>query len=157
MDFGGPWFITNVFTNPYKNYCFVEVKSVEVNAICMMLDGIDFHGVQLKIRRPNDYNAQAAAMLPQRPLPPLHLEKLSIVSTDVPEGPNKIFIGGLPYRLTSSNVREMLDPFGQLKSFNLIKDINAVSNKGYAFFEFVNPSLGDICIATLHGFQMGPQ
>ena len=62
------------------------MKGVEVNAVAMMMDGIDFHGVQLKIRRPNDFNANAAAMIPQRPLPPLHLSKLNIVSTDVPEG-----------------------------------------------------------------------
>ena len=49
--------------------------------------------------------------------------------------PNKVFIGGLPYHLTARNVVEMIEPFGRLKSFNLIKEVNAVSNKGYAFFE----------------------
>ena len=39
----------------------------------------------------------------------------------VPEGPNKVFIGGLPYHLTASNVRQMLEPFGPMSSFNLIK------------------------------------
>jgi hypothetical protein len=28
----------------------------------------------------------------------------------VPEGPNKVFIGGLPHHLTASNVRQMLEP-----------------------------------------------
>ena len=51
-------------------------------------------------------------MLPMRELPPLQLHKLNIITTDVPEGPNKIFIGGLPYHLTAMNVLEMLEPFG---------------------------------------------
>ena len=29
----------------------------------------------------------------------------------VPEGPNKLFIGGLPYHLTASNVRQMPTPY----------------------------------------------
>ena len=112
-----------------------EFKSVEVCKACIDMDGIDYHGIQLKIRRPNDYNAQAALIIPMRPLPPLGLHLLGIITTDVPEGPNKVFIGGLPYHLTARNVVEMLEPFGRLKSFNLIKEVNAVSNKGYAFFE----------------------
>ena len=39
--------------------------------------------MSLKIRRPNDYNANAAAVIPQRPLPPILLHKLHITSTDV--------------------------------------------------------------------------
>merc|ERR1740136_324520 len=44
-----------------------------------------------------------------------------------------------------------------MSSFNLIKEVNAVSNKGYAFFEYADPSVTDICIAALHGFQVGNQ
>ena len=31
--------------------------------------------------------------------------------------------------------------------------VNAVSNKGYAFFHYADPSVTDTCIAALHGFQ----
>ena len=48
-------------------------------------------------------------------------------------------------------------PTGKLQAFNLIKDVNAVSNKGYAFFIFKDPSVSDACIAALHGFQVGAQ
>jgi len=36
----------------------------------------------------------------------------------------------------------------------LAQDVNAVSNKGYAFFEYADPSVTDICIAALHGFKV---
>ena len=31
--------------------------------------------------------------------------------------------------------------------------VNAVSNKGYAFFHYADASVTDTCIAALHGFQ----
>jgi len=131
------------------------VKSVELCEVGMKFDGIDFFGVALRIRRPNDYNAAAAAAIPRRPEPPLHLDRLEIVSTDVPEGPEKVFLGGLPYHLTTAQVKELLVPFGKLRSFNLIKQINAVSNKGYCFFEFRDPSITDGAMAALRGIELG--
>ena len=29
-----------------------------------------------------------------------------------------------------------------------------MSNKGYAFFEYADPTVTDVCIAALHGFQL---
>ena len=29
-----------------------------------------------------------------------------------------------------------------------------MSNKGYAFFEYADPTVTDVCIAALHGFQV---
>ena len=41
-----------------------------------------------------------------------------------------------------------------LHTLTLAQDVNAVSNKGYAFFEYADPSVTDICIAALHGFKV---
>ena len=47
-------------------------------------------------------------------------------------------------------------PFGKLRSFNLIKQINAVSNKGYCFFEFRDPSITDGAMAARsRGIELG--
>ena len=37
------------------------------------------------------------------------------VSSMVPEGPNKVFIGGLPHHLPDSEVKELLESFGPLR------------------------------------------
>lgn len=46
----------------------------------------------------------------------------NIVSTNVAEGPNKIFVGGLPSYLNEEQVKQLIGTFGQLRSFNLVKD-----------------------------------
>jgi splicing factor U2AF subunit len=44
------------------------------------------------------------------------------VGMTVAESPNKLFIGGLPTYLNEEQVMELLKSFGELKSFNLVKD-----------------------------------
>lgn len=39
---------------------------------------------------------------------PFRLEELGKVATTVPDGPNKLFIGGLPYQLTEGQLIELL-------------------------------------------------
>lgn len=45
-----------------------------------------------------------------------------VVSSNVPDTINKIFIGGLPSYLTDDQVMELLKSFGELRSFNLVKE-----------------------------------
>ena len=45
-----------------------------------------------------------------------------VVSSNVPDTVNKIFIGGLPSYLTDDQVMELLKSFGELRSFNLVKE-----------------------------------
>ena len=44
----------------------------------------------------------------------------------------RIFVGGLPYFLTDDQCRELLGSFGQLKSFDLVKDRETGNSKGRA-------------------------
>ncbi len=43
----------------------------------------------------------------------------------------RIFVGGLPYFLTDDQCRELLASFGQLKSFDLVKDRETGNSKGW--------------------------
>ena len=71
-----------------------------------------------------------------KPAPILNLSLLGVVSTTVSDGPNKIFVGGLPYTLTDDNVKELLSVFGPLKSFHMVRDPGMTTSKGYGFCEF---------------------
>ncbi len=63
-------------------------------------------GETLKVKRPHDYNAAAAALLgPDTPNPNLNLSILGVVGSVVPEGPNRVFVGGLPPHFTQQEVR----------------------------------------------------
>jgi len=93
----------------------------------MALDGINYKGQSLKIRRPKDY----------QPLPGISSEVPAmlvpgVVSTNVLDSPNKIFIGGLPIYLNEDQVKELLVLFGELKAFNLVKE--GASSKVFFFF-----------------------
>ena len=45
-----------------------------------------------------------------------------VVSTNVPDSANKIFVGGLPPYLKEEDVMELLTSFGELKAFNLVRE-----------------------------------
>ena len=58
----------------------------------------------------NEYSAPSAMHVP------------GVVSTNVPDSLNKIFVGGLPTYLNEEQVMELLKSFGELKAFNLVRE-----------------------------------
>ncbi|PWA74831.1 Disease resistance protein [Artemisia annua] len=61
------------------------------------------------------------------------------------EGPDRIFVAGIPYSLTDAQIRELLETFGALRGFDLVKDKETGGNsKGYAFYVFQDLSVTDI-------------
>ena len=47
--------------------------------------------------------------------------------------------------------QELLTSFGQLKAFNLVKDMTSGLSKGYAFAEYLDGTITDQAIAGLNG------
>ncbi|XWS29316.1 hypothetical protein CRYUN_Cryun24cG0018600 [Craigia yunnanensis] len=150
--------VVNVYINHEKKFAFVEMRSVEEASNAMALDGIIFEGAPVKVRRPSDYNPSLAATLgPSQPSPNLNLAAvgLSPGSAGVLEGPDRIFVGGLPYYFTEVQIRELLESFGPLQGFDLVKDRETGNSKGYAFCVYQDPSVTDIACAALNGIKMG--
>jgi splicing factor U2AF subunit len=81
----------------------------------MAFDGIIFINGPLKIRRPKDYGGIDLSGAPGVHVP-------GVVSTNVPDSINKIFVGGLPTYLNEEQVMELLKSFGELKAFNLVRE-----------------------------------
>ncbi|EIW58653.1 uncharacterized protein TRAVEDRAFT_37512 [Trametes versicolor FP-101664 SS1] len=132
--------------NYEKNYAFVEFRSAEDATAAMAFDGIIFLNGPLKIRRPKDYGGPD--MLANMHVP-------GVVSTNVPDSANKIFVGGLPTYLNEEQVMELLSSFGELKAFNLVRENGNGPSKGFAFFEYVDPSVTDVAIPSLSGMELG--
>ena len=85
----------------------------------MGLDGVMFINGPLKIRRPKDYlGGEFTGM--QVP---------GVVSTNVPDSINKIFVGGLPSYLNEEQVQELLKSFGELKAFHLVRENGTGASK----------------------------
>ncbi|KAK4793510.1 hypothetical protein SAY86_023945 [Trapa natans] len=150
--------VVNVYINHEKKFAFVEMRSVEEASNAMALDGIIFEGGPVKVRRPSDYNPSLAATLgPSQPNPNLNLAAVGLTpgSAGGLEGPDRIFVGGLPYYFTEAQVRELLESFGSLRGFDLVKDRETGNSKGYAFCVYQDLSVTDIACAALNGIKMG--
>ncbi|CAN4080038.1 unnamed protein product [Withania somnifera] len=150
--------VVNVYINHEKKFAFVEMRSVEEASNAMALDGVIFEGGPVKVRRPSDYNPSLAATLgPSQPCPNLNLAAVGLTpgSSGGLEGPDRIFVGGLPYYFTESQIRELLESFGQLRGFDLVKDRETGNSKGYAFCVYQDVSVTDIACAALNGIKMG--
>lgn len=145
--------VVNVYINHEKKFAFVEMRSVEEASNAMALDGIAFEGAPVKVRRPTDYNASQAALLgPTQPNPNLNLAAVGLTR----EGPaDRIFVGGLPYYLTETQIKELLETFGPLRVFELVKDQTTGNSKGYAFCVYQDLAVTDTACAALNGIKMG--
>lgn len=91
----------------------------------MAFDGIIFINGPLKIRRPKDYGGADMTA------PSVHVP--GVVSTNVPDSINKVFVGGLPTYLNEEQVQELLKSFGELKAFNLVRENGNGASKVSSF------------------------
>lgn len=129
-----------------RNFAFIELEEPELATKGLGFDGISFQDYTLKVRRPRDYQGpeiSTAGLIP------------GIVSTNVPDTPNKIFIGGLPSALTEDQVKELVGYFGELRAFHLVKDNTTNVSRGYAFFEYLDSSVTDVACRALNGKEIG--
>ncbi|BGP27761.1 splicing factor U2AF 65 kDa subunit [Rhodotorula toruloides] len=139
--------VISVHLSYEKNYAFVEFRNAEEATNALGLDGIVYLNTALKVRRPKDYLAgDPNEIAPHVP---------GVVSTNVPDTVNKIFIGGLPSYLTDDQVMELLKSFGELRAFNLVKEGGTGASKGFAFCEYVDPAVTDIACQGLNGMELG--
>lgn len=141
--------VISVYLNLEKRFAFIELRSLAETAAALAMDGVLFSSMSLRMRRPNDYNE--AACPPAQAPPGFDPSLLGIVSTQVGDGPNKVFIGGIPYSLTEDEVKVILQTHGRLAAFNLIKDASTGTSKGFAFFEYADPSVVDEACRNLNG------
>ncbi|KAG2240713.1 hypothetical protein Bca52824_090458 [Brassica carinata] len=142
---------------PKENNGYFET-CIEFESIQPRRPSLDFlcKGAPVKVRRPSDYNPSLAASLgPSHPSPHLNLAAVGLTpgASGGLEGPDRIFVGGLPY-CTELQARELLESFGALKGFDLVK-IETGNFKGYAFCVYQDVAVTDIACAALNGIKMG--
>ncbi|XP_059292015.1 splicing factor U2af large subunit A-like isoform X2 [Lycium ferocissimum] len=150
--------VVNVYINHEKKFAFVEMRTVEEASNAMALDGVVFEAFSVRIRRPTDYNPSLAAALgPGHPSPHLNLTAAGLTpgATGGAEEPDRIFVGGLPYLFTEVQIKELLESFGLLRRFEVVKDRETGNSKGYGFCTYQDPLVTDIACAALNGLKMG--
>lgn len=61
-----------------------------------------------------------------------------------------IYIGNIPYSMTSEEIREVFLPFGNVLSVKVITDKQTRRSKGYAFVEMENDEEAQAAIKALN-------
>lgn len=113
--------VTEVFCAADKPFAFVTFRSVELATACLALDGLAINGKAVRVNRPKDYDPAQFPPVPGREIK-LNTAALGLVQTQVPDGPRKIFIGGLPHHLKDDQVRQLLSSQGPLAALNVVRD-----------------------------------
>jgi len=149
--------VVGVYLNPERRYAFIQFRSSEEATQALDLDGISFRGQRLRLGSATHAGSGGATTAPRQSVAvrPLDVMRLGIVSTQVPDGPYKIYIGGLPFALTEDQVKELLSTYGSLKGFYLFRDVSTNLSRGYAFAEYRDHSVTQSAIRGLNGLQVG--
>ncbi|EGR29650.1 splicing factor u2af large subunit, putative, partial [Ichthyophthirius multifiliis] len=139
--------------DPIKKFIFLQLRSIEETSACMQLDGILYKGKSLRFRRPKDYTT-----MPQvegtRKIPILDRNKLRIVQTQVENTYNKLQVMNIPETISEEHVMQILQNYGELRSFHLAVDIYTGESKGFAFCEYLTDKATMDCLNQLSGQQI---
>lgn len=148
--------------NQAQGYALLEFKNPEDATNAMALDGMSMepHGMDtssngdsngaskgLDIRRPKDYIVPTITDDTQN--------EGGVLSTTVPDTQNKIGITSIPVYLDDEQMQELLQSFGELKSFVLVKDTSSGQSRGIAYCEYVDPGVTDAAVESLNGMELG--
>ena len=67
----------------------------------------------------------------------------------------KLYVGGLPYSTTDSELRDGFAQFGEVSSATIIMDKATGRSKGFGFVEFADDSAADKAIDAMNGSDFG--
>jgi RNA recognition motif-containing protein len=67
----------------------------------------------------------------------------------------KLYVGNLPYSVTSASLQEMLSEFGTVQSAEVIMDRETGRSKGFGFVEMSSDEEAQAAIAGLSGKDQG--
>ena len=65
-----------------------------------------------------------------------------------------IYVGNLPYTVTSGDLEELFAEYGQVVSANVITDKHSGKSKGFGFVELDSEESGNKAIDELNGKEM---
>ncbi len=67
----------------------------------------------------------------------------------------KIYVGNLPFSITSESLSEVFGKFGTVDSSKIIMDLQTGRSKGFGFVEMNDESAADSAISQMHGSELG--
>lgn len=155
----GPFPIVSCIISEDNSYAILEFKTKQDLNNCVLLDGIELRGRKLKVQKHKAYiSARVAEMKKDiREKEKRDRETEEIFNFSIfPAHDNRVFMGNLPTNLPEEDVRRIVESFGHLKNFSLVKT-SAVggSSRGFCFFEYWDGRITDKAIEQLNQIEIG--
>lgn len=69
--------------------------------------------------------------------------------------PKKLFVGGLPWSVTSDELRSTFAPHGDIADAVVITDRETGRSRGFGFVEFNDPNEADAAMRALNNSSLG--
>jgi RNA recognition motif-containing protein len=67
---------------------------------------------------------------------------------------SKIYVGGLPYSTTETQLRDLFEPHGTVESARVVTDKFTNKSRGFAFVEMSTEEEAEAAIAALNGTEL---
>lgn len=67
---------------------------------------------------------------------------------------SKIYVGGLPYSTTDTQLRGLFEPHGTVESARVVTDKFTNKSRGFAFVEMATEEEAEAAIAALNGTEL---
>lgn len=129
--------ILNIEKCSIENSCYYifDLATKDDIEILKAMNNSEWRGYRMKIEKPvtffREYNASKGKNTELK-----EIKKQGFLY----ESDNKLYMGGIPVTAKEHEIRDIVESFGQIKSFNLVKDPNSEDdlNRGFCFFEYVD-------------------
>jgi splicing factor U2AF subunit len=145
--------------NDKRKSAELKFRTPDGASVGMKLNGIDYKGHKVVVRRPDDYKVPDDG----DPSRTINLHEISMArligntggGADGGSEKVKLSIFNLPEVLNEGIVRDLLSQFGKLRMLSLIRDLTTGKIKGYGIFEYDDSRDSDLAITGLNGFVCG--
>lgn len=131
-------------------YYIFELATKDDIEILINMDQTDWRGYRVRIQKPRrffmDYNDTQGKNVERK-----EVKKQSFLL----DADNKLYMAGIPPTAKENEVRELVESFGQLKTFNLVKDPNNDElNRGFCFLEYLDETITERAIKVDNLFNV---
>lgn len=65
-----------------------------------------------------------------------------------------IYVGNLPYALSSRELRELFEKYGEIAFAKIVRDKETKRSKGFGFIEMINEEEATNAIESLHNYSL---
>jgi len=155
--------VMSCFVSQERKFAFIEFATMELTAAMLSLDGVDYRGLPLRIKRPNDYEPGSLSAETRERSEILIVEGLGVAAamggakmvggSGGAEVRDRIFVGGLPSAVDEDGLGKIFESFGAVTSIHIVRDATGAS-KGFGFIELADRALIDPVCAQLNGIEI---